>query len=530
MNRRYIGSLFAAVFWPAFLYAQMTLPGSGVSVPGKSAAAQPPSQAVLRQASGGVQIRKAGTPSWSDASAPMELFAGDKIRTSNRGLAEVAFADGSRVELEAGSILEVQELSPTRTELKLNLGVLKAFIEKLLSRQFQVRTPSAVCSVRGTAFRVQVFQDGRTLVELYHGLLAVQDRGGNAVLLNPNEKIQVDQSRMSQPQPLEQEGAAPAEREQEREALKQKMRREVALEMNKEQVQAAAAQEIKLAEYQSGKSLIDAFGNRVRLEQYILRPQPDQFKLVVLNERENRFDYFFYLGTFNKALPGNLSLALNQLSGTIGQAPEFWLTGFRTGRSNTIDSVRELATGGHPVDLNSNATTLDDVNVVFDPTLDEFRQLSEGESLYQTLFDTYEFSVNGVLKESWSPTDPLQAISMGGSGIQSYNTDITFLNKPAVSSSFPEGDLMHQQFFQSYNDGSWVRWDNYMVNDDGRIATLADFEGIRTGSDFKEQLLNWNFEQVVTAKEFNGRKIDIVVEPRILIQSGIIPSADRTAE
>lgn len=252
--------------------------------------------------------------------------------------------------------------------------------------------------------------------------------------------------------------------------------------------------------------------------------------MVVLNERENRFDYFFYLGTFNKALPGNLSLALNQLSGTIGQAPEFWLTGFRTGRSNTIDSVRELATGGHPVDLNSNATTLDDVNVVFDPTLDEFRQLSEGESLYQTLFDTYEFSVNGVLKESWSPTDPLQAISMGGSGIQSYNTDITFLNKPAVSSSFPEGDLMHQQFFQSYNDGSWVRWDNYMVNDDGRIATLADFEGIRTGSDFKEQLLNWNFEQVVTAKEFNGRKIDIVVEPRILIQSGIIPSADRTAE
>jgi len=37
------------------------------------------------------------------------------------------------------------------------------------------------------------------------------------------------------------------------------------------------------------------------------------------------------------------------------------------------------------------------------------------------------------------------------------------------------------------------------------------------------RLLDFNFEQVITASEFGGRKIDLVVEPRILIQSGLMP-------
>ena len=117
-----------------------------------------------------------------------------------------------------------------------------------------------------------------------------------------------------------------------REQFQTVMRREMSLDMSKEEVLAAAAREIKLAEFQQGKVLMDVFGQRVRLEEYIIRPRADQFKLVVLNERQSRFDYFYYLGTFNTALPTDMSVALRQLSGSVGTAPTFWLTGFETGR------------------------------------------------------------------------------------------------------------------------------------------------------------------------------------------------------
>ena len=50
----------------------------------------------------------------------------------------------------------------------------------------------------------------------------------------------------------------------------------------------------------------------------------------------------------------------------------------------------------------------------------------------------------------------------------------------------------------------------------------ADFAGATTGTAFKQVLLNFNFEQIVTASEFNGRSIDIAVAPKIFIQSGLI--------
>src|SRR3989338_3449533 len=106
-------------------------------------------------------------------------------------------------------------------------------------------------------------------------------------------------------------------------SLKQLAKKELGLDMTREQIQAAAAEEMKLAEYQEGKSLIDVNGNRVRLEEYILRKPKDvaeserdkAFKFVVLNNRNNRLDYFTYKGIFNKTLPADLSIALRNVSG-----------------------------------------------------------------------------------------------------------------------------------------------------------------------------------------------------------------------
>src|SRR6185312_16079523 len=69
----------------------------------------------------------------------------------------------------------------------------------------------------------------------------------------------------------------------------------------------------------------------------------------------------------------------------------------------------------------------------------------------------------------------------------------------------------------------WDKFDSYVISDAGKVATTADFAGVTSGTQFKTTLLNWNFQTIVTASEFGGRKIDLVVEPKIFIQSGLIP-------
>ncbi len=64
---------------------------------------------------------------------------------------------------------------------------------------------------------------------------------------------------------------------------------------------------------------------------------------------------------------------------------------------------------------------------------------------------------------------------------------------------------------------------DYIFSDEGAVAPSSAFDGLTTGPAFKNELLKWNYEQIIEATEFQGRKIDLVVEPKILIKSGLIP-------
>jgi len=79
---------------------------------------------------------------------------------------------------------------------------------------------------------------------------------------------------------------------------------------------------------------------------------------------------------------------------------------------------------------------------------------------------------------------------------------------------------MDRRQFQTWLDGYVDAWKTY---DEGKIGDDASFGPYTSASAFKSNLLKWNYQQIITASEFNGRKIDLVFEPKILIQSGIIP-------
>lgn len=478
------------------------------------AAAQ--STVTLEVIKGSCYLQRANANSWEQVETKTALLhAGDRVRTASRAQAKLALQDGSTIELGPASVFLVDFLSESRFNFKLSFGRLKAWVKRAASRQLSVLTPTAVCAVRGTEFFIAVDREsGQTSAELYKGLLAVSDSKGNEAMLNPNERIEVSVEGLGNKMTIE-EGRRQAQATMQNQG-KDEARREVGLSMSKEQVQAAAAQEMKLAEYQQGKSLIDVFGNRVRLEQYIMRPAEDKFKLVVLNERQDRFDYFYYLGTFNKTLPNDLSVALTQMSGGLTQ-PEYYLAAYETGRSNLTDVIQENASGGHLVDVNNNTPSSDNVSLVLDPVTDQFRSLNQGESYWKTLFDNYAISFNGRTLLSWAPSQ--------GPNIQAMN-DVKYSYDGGsydVVSDFPSSGLFHNRIRESYGSGVTAQWDSYIVSNEGEVAAVSDFGGVTTGTQYKGILLKWNYEQVITSSLFEGRKIDLVVEPKTLIQSGIIP-------
>jgi hypothetical protein len=465
-----------------------------------------------------VQVRKTGYENWDVVKAiPHGLVSGDSVRTGSRAKATILFDDNSRIELAANGSFTLDTSAPGQSGGALGFGRLRAFIEKLGSRRFVVRTPTAVCSVRGTEFQVDVNQGGKTVIDLYKGVLSVEDGRGRQILMQGNQHLEVDQKGMSEL------SVVPSQAAVQQSKLESVMRREMALDMSKEEVMAAAAREIKLAEYQQGKVMMDVFGQRVRLEEYIIRPAKDQFKLVVLNERASRFDYFYYLGTFNKELPRDLSIALRQIPGGLDTAPEYFLTTYETGRSNTKDSIVEIAQGGHSVDVNSNGNANDDIRYFYNGATESFDDV-QGRSVFQTLYDKYGFYINGKLKYGWTGNNITSYTQVTGS---SNNDPIT---GAALAQALPtrsinttiDADNLHQIFYESYTDGTFTQWDNYIIKDDGQVATRAEFQHAVTGVDYKKGLLEFNYEQVITASEFNGRKIDLVVEPKILISAGLI--------
>lgn len=533
---------------------------------------------------GNVEVYLPRAQTWNRVTeVPWRVEKGDKIRTGGGSTASLLTPDGSKILLGASSEFTAESSAAVGTMalFKLEVGSLKAWVTKTLNRRFQVRTPTAVCSVRGTAFSVDVAASRATLIDVSEGVVGVKTLLGEEIELGDGRTMR--SIRVMPDQPLERAAeraavapkaaaaaaavaaakpAAPAaapkvivaERKPTKmrekttaprtvdDDFKKDVEREVALGQSKEAIQAAAAVESRRAEYQEGKTLIDAFGKRVRLEEYVVRPAADQFKLVALSERADRFDYFYYQARFNQTLPEDLTAATRYLTGKSGTAPDFFITEFETGRSNTRDSVVEIGTGGHLV----NAPLTAD-KVAYDGQTNTFTTETAGTAFWSTLFDNYSYKINGTEKYGWQPAAGANITSydyavggihtriLGGGAncalagcavaapVNCTSTACENAARPSTVTT-PEGaGVFHDRVTITYAfDGTMEMYDFYVVSDEGRVATKADFNGVTSGASYKEKLVQHNFQQRIIASEFGGRSIDFVVEPKILIKAGVL--------
>jgi hypothetical protein len=493
---------------------------------------------------------------WKKAEKKMPLLADDRIRTGSASLARIQLADGSKVLLLQNSQAQMESLSTVEKSIRLLKGRVRAIVSKIRGgNNFKVTTPVGVASVRGTDFEVAVNDDGTDMeVRVFEGQVGVSKLGelGKEVVLNAGERIKFG---------IEQElgdpirsGMIPAQRLE--------MRNEIQLAQAKDAVIAMAAEESRNADYQVGKSLIDVNGRRVRVEEYITRPAANEFKLVVLNQRPTRFDYFTYTGTFNTTLPDDLSIALRQSQGGLGSTrPDYYLTAYQTLMSNTVDNVTENATGGHQVKIDFDGTTYHltdpttgntrDIDAavlqpdgsykiynpvqdtfslvksgdvtdatkisVLDPVSQSYRNLASGDTYWKTRFNDYNSAINGNLKTVFSK----KSTSLSTLAV---DLDADFANAPIVTVlEQPSGpNSLHNRLSLYYSDGTKSTYDTYIIDDQGNIGSRDAFSGASTSAEYRNQLERWNYEQKLSSTEMEGRDIDLVVDPRIGTISGLI--------
>jgi len=119
---------------------------------------------------GNVSVMKEGTAIWTEAQVGMSLEPGDIIKSGDNSSAEITFLDGSTIELEAGTEIEVISLDiSTETDsstirLKQTIGSIIFRVTKIVdpASRYEVETPTGAVAVRGSAMQITVIEDGTT--------------------------------------------------------------------------------------------------------------------------------------------------------------------------------------------------------------------------------------------------------------------------------------------------------------------------------------------------------------------------------
>lgn len=163
----------------------------------------------VTEVSGDVLIYASGGTEGLPAEAGTPLEDGDRIETASGGRAELAMEPDSVVELGSKTSFTMGSTKKNDSWFSVDLG---SFLAKLKSmaenhRRFAVRTPTAVCAVRGTEFGVEVGEDGETAVGVFdEGQVAVsgaEDQGGEeTVLTSQNEVVLKPGERPEKPRAL----------------------------------------------------------------------------------------------------------------------------------------------------------------------------------------------------------------------------------------------------------------------------------------------------------------------------------------
>jgi hypothetical protein len=127
----------------------------------------------------------------------MPLRPGDQIHAARESFVEIRYAGGAIVRLDENTKIEIEAVDKNGSRTKHALGGVWVNMRKLVGSQqkFELSSPTAIASIRGTRFQMTTTKDSSTDVAVFAGAVAV----------GPNDNDKADAAR-TRP-----EAGAPAE-------------------------------------------------------------------------------------------------------------------------------------------------------------------------------------------------------------------------------------------------------------------------------------------------------------------------------
>jgi hypothetical protein len=151
-------------------------PGERQNAPAATASAKNADQALVLYASGNVLVT--GKGGWTPIAVGDLLERDRSVKTGARSACELQFGGRAAVRIEESTEVYLESLSlkagETEIGLKQAAGTLLCKVEKLSgSERFRVRTPTAVCGVKGTEFAVILSEKRDTLLAVRQGTVSL---------------------------------------------------------------------------------------------------------------------------------------------------------------------------------------------------------------------------------------------------------------------------------------------------------------------------------------------------------------------
>lgn len=224
----FILSRTTALLWLTVLLLCASVASAQNSLP--PAPAAPLAGATVSDWKGEVQLQVAGQSLGSPRRG--QVLSSGTILNTNDGRLLLQLSDGSQVVVRPHTRLQLRQPSVNDwSYFQLLLGRILAKITKRTggAPPFQLGTPSALISVRGTSFDVEVNRHAVTEVDVFEGLVEVSSIGGQgpSVLVEPGFSTRIGMGTAPEPPRPTEELRPDVERSDRERDVEQRLQREL---------------------------------------------------------------------------------------------------------------------------------------------------------------------------------------------------------------------------------------------------------------------------------------------------------------
>ncbi|MEW6200561.1 MAG: FecR domain-containing protein [bacterium] len=211
----------------------------------------------LSKIQGKVDVMISGETQWKAAKEGMKLSEGASIRTGEASSAFLTWKDGHAVKIQQLTVIKVDQLQKEagveKNTVSVTAGKVFSKVSKLGGNSsFNVKTPTAIAGVRGTAWETEIKPDNTVSVSVVDGSVNVQ-AGGAEITINMNFQTTVPPTPGAVPS---EPNAIPEDKLQELQADNQEVGEVSATEMEageEEVEEEAEAEEGEEAEEETGE-------------------------------------------------------------------------------------------------------------------------------------------------------------------------------------------------------------------------------------------------------------------------------------